>query len=143
MTAIGGVEVGDVFAFYGLLKRGAARASAHFDPAAAGDFEGPCWFRGDMFDLGGYPGVISGNGLCEGERWRVRDVSIVPDLDAFEDVTDDPATSLYQRVRIELLSSTGMSTGETAWIYRYNRSVAGLRRVTPGIWPVDAVGEGR
>ncbi|MDP3460251.1 MAG: gamma-glutamylcyclotransferase [Hyphomonas sp.] len=132
------VRSGDLFVFYGLLKQGAAGAPAALDLAGAGEFGAPCRFRGRMVDLGGFPGVVAGETLCHGVRWRVRDAGIVPAMDAFEDVTEDPATSLYRRVNVPLLDDSGAATGEEAWIYWYNRSVGGLPIVADGNWPLDA-----
>ena len=129
---------GDLFVFYGLLKQGAAGAPAALDLAGAGDFGARCRFRGRMVDLGGFPGVVAGEALCHGLRWRVRDAGIVQAMDAFEDVTEDPATSLYLRVKVPPLDDAGAATGETAWIYWYNRSVDGYEPVTDGNWPPDA-----
>lgn len=134
----GEVSPGDLFVFYGLLKQGAAGAPAALDLAAAGEFCGPCWFRGAMHDLGGFPGVVPGDTLCHGVRWRVRDAGIVPAMDEFEDVTDDPETSLYVRRQISLCDNGGAVTGEHAWIYWYNRSVEGHPWVADGNWPLDA-----
>jgi gamma-glutamylcyclotransferase (GGCT)/AIG2-like uncharacterized protein YtfP len=134
----GDVSPGDLFVFYGLLKQGAAGAPAALDLAGAGTFGAPCHFKGAMYDLGGFPGVVDGDGLCHGVRWQVRDAGVVPAMDAFEDVTDDPATSLYVRVRVGLFDAAGAPTGEQAWIYWYNRPVEGLPRVPDGNWPLDA-----
>lgn len=134
----GSVSPGDLFVFYGLLKQGASGAPAELNLASAGEFGPACRFRGAMHDLGGFPGVVAGRALCHGIRWRVRDAGIVPAMDEFEDVTDDPATSLYRRVRVALLDDAGTPTGEEAWIYWYNRSVDGLPEVTDGNWPLDA-----
>jgi len=132
------VSSGDLFVFYGLLKQGAAGAPQALDLAGAGEFGGACRFRGRMVDLGGFPGVVAGDTLCHGIRWRVSDAGIVPAMDAFEDVSDDTATSLYLRVRVPLLDDTGEATGEMAWIYWYNRSVDGFDAVADGNWPLDA-----
>jgi len=133
-----GVQGGDLFVFYGLLKRGAAGQPEVLDLAGAGAFGAPCGFRGQMVDLGGFPGVVAGHTLCHALRWRVSDTGIVPAMDAFEDVTEDPDTSLYVRVKVPLLDDAGAATGETAWIYWYNRSVDGYAHVADGNWPLDA-----
>ena len=132
------VKGGDLFVFYGLLKQGAAGQPSGLDLAGAGEFGAPCRFRGRMVDLGGFPGVVAGDALCHGIRWRLRDASIVPAMDEFEDVTDNPETSLYLRVKVPLLEDAGTATGETAWIYWYNRSVDGYAPVADGNWPLDA-----
>ncbi len=129
---------GDLFVFYGLLKQGAAGAPAALDLAGAGTFGTPCRFRGLMVDLGGFPGVVAGATLCHGLRWRLRDTEIVTEMDAFEDVTDDPSTSLYLRVKVPLLDDAGAGTDEDAWIYWFNRSVSGYAPVADGNWPLDS-----
>ena len=91
-----------------------------------------------MVDLGGFPGVVEGDDLCRGIRWELQDVSIVAPMDEFEDVTDDPATSLYIRKRIPLFDDSGNETGEQAWIYWYNQTVEGFPSVADGDWPLDA-----
>ncbi|MCA8891491.1 MAG: gamma-glutamylcyclotransferase [Hyphomonas sp.] len=132
------VQAGDLFVFYGLLKLGAAGQPADLPLGGAGAFGAPCRFRGRMVDLGGFPGVVAGDELCHGIRWKLDDVSIVDPMDDFEDVTDDPATSLYIRTRIPLCDDTGNETGETAWIYWYNKPVDGFSPVADGNWPLDA-----
>lgn len=133
----GDVQAGDLFIFYGLLKQGAAGAPGELGLDVAGAFLGPCRFRGQMFDLGGFPGVVAGEGLCQGVRWRVKDAGVVPAMDAFEDVTDDPATSLYLRRRVSVLDEAGAETGEEAWIYIYNQKTDGFPVIEDGNWPLD------
>lgn len=129
---------GDLFVFYGLLKRGAAGQPTDLPLSTAGEFGAPCRFRGRMVDLGGYPGVVEGHDLCHGLRWTLTDISIVAAMDEFEDVTDDPATSLYIRKRIMLCDDAGNETGEQAWIYWYNQPVGGRPTVPGGNWPLGA-----
>ena len=132
------VRAGDLFVFYGLLKQGAAGQPADLPLATAGAFGGPCRFRGRMVDLGGFPGVVDGDTLCYGVRWQISDPAIMPAMDAFEDVTDDPETSLYLRTQIPLLDNAASETGEMAWIYWYNKSIEGFSPVADGNWPLDA-----
>lgn len=131
------VEAGDVFVFYGLLKQGAAGAPDALGLEVAGEFLGPCHFRATMLDLGGFPGVVEGDTLCQGVRWRVKDAAVVPAMDEFEDVTDDPATSLYLRRKVPVLDAAGAATGEQAWIYIYNQKTDGFPVLEDGNWPLD------
>lgn len=131
------VQAGDLFIFYGLLKQGAAGAPNELGLDVAGEFLGPCRFRGSMLNLGGFPGVVAGDTLCHGVRWRVKDAGIIPAMDEFEDVTDDPATSLYLRRRVPVLDDTGAETGEHAWIYIYNQKTDGFTTLSDGNWPLD------
>lgn len=132
------VKAGDIFIFYGLLKQGAAGAPGELGLDVAGEFLGPCRFRGTMLDLGGFPGVVAGETLCHGVRWRVKDAGIIPAMDAFEDVTDDPATSLYLRQQVPVLDDAGAEMGEHAWIYIYNQKTDGILVIGDGNWPLSA-----
>ena len=132
------VKQGDLFVFYGLLKQGATGMPADLPLETSGRFLGPCRFRGRLLDLGGFPGVVDGEDLCHGVRYELADVSIIGAMDAFEDVTDDPATSLYLRVQVALCDDAGAETGETAWIYWYNQDVSACPAVPGGNWPLDA-----
>lgn len=133
----GDVRAGDIFIFCGLLKQGAEGAPGELGLDVAGAFLGPCLFRGQMFDLGGFPGVVAGETLCQGLRWRVKDAGVVPAMDAFEDVADDPATSLYLRAKVPVLDEAGAATGEEAWIYIYNQNTDGFPVIEDGNWPLD------
>jgi gamma-glutamylcyclotransferase (GGCT)/AIG2-like uncharacterized protein YtfP len=138
MTTNGPVSSGDLFVFYGLLKQGASGMPAHIDLEAAGTFGSPCWLRGVLYDLGGFPGVVAGEGLCQGIRYRMTDTSIIAALDEFEDVVPgDPARSLYERRKVALLDAGGAGTGEEAWIYWYIQPVTGFEQITDGNWPLE------
>lgn len=138
MSSPARVSSGDLFVFYGLLKQGASGQPASLPLATAGEFGSSCRFRGRMVDLGGFPGVVAGDDLCHGILWTVHDIAIVPEMDNFEDVTDDPVTSLYLRKRIAVCDDAGAETGEMAWIYWYNKDVSDCPAVTGGNWPLDA-----
>lgn len=131
---------GDLFIFYGLLRQEAVMASHIPGLDAAGQLIGSCRFAGTMFDAGGYPGIVEGNGMCHGLLWRITDVSVVPAMDAFEDVCDDPARSLYLRRRTDVLDEKGVRTGEVAWLYVYNQNTAGLVPVQGNEWPMNHEG---
>ena len=135
----GPVASGDLFIFYGLLKKGAAGMPAHIDLEAAGEFLGPARFRGALYHLDGYPGVVDGDTLCRGVRYRMDDVGVLEALDAFEAVLlEDVPGSEYVRRRIPLLNDAGRPTGEVAWIYWFNQSVDGYSQIETGDWPLDA-----
>ncbi|KCZ56056.1 gamma-glutamylcyclotransferase family protein [Hyphomonas chukchiensis] len=133
----GTVKKGDLFVFYGLLKQGAAGMPSDLPLEASGKFLGACRFRGRLLDLGGFPGVVDGEQLCHGVRYALDDISIIGAMDAFEDVTDDPDTSLYTRQKIPLLDDQGAPTGEQAWIYWYNQPAEGFTDIPDGNWPLD------
>lgn len=132
------VVAGDLFVFYGLLKQGAAGAPEDLDLAGHGTFLGPCCFKGRMLDLGGFPGVVDGQNMCHGVRYRIDNTAIVPAMDDFEDVTDDVETSLYVRRRVPIFTQDGVETNRTAWIYWYNQADKGYPILLDGNWPLDA-----
>ncbi len=132
------VTSGDLFVFYGLLKQGAKGMPADLPLEASGTFLGPCRFKGRLLDLGGFPGAVDGANLCHGVRYELSDVSLLATMDAFEDVTDDPATSLYVRKKIPLLDDDAAPTGDEAWIYWYNQPTSGFEEISDGNWPLDA-----
>jgi gamma-glutamylcyclotransferase (GGCT)/AIG2-like uncharacterized protein YtfP len=131
------VRSGDLFVFYGLLKDGAAGGPGHITLAEAGDWVGPCHFRGRMYELNGFPGVVADEGLCYGELWRIRDTGVVEAMDEYEDVTDNPETSLYVRRRVPLLDAAGSPTGAHGWIYIYNQSTDGCSIIEDGKWSLE------
>ena len=139
MRTNGPVTSGDLFIFYGLLKQGASGMPANIDLEAAGEFLGACRFRGRLYNLGSFPGIVEGDTLCHGVRYRLDDTSLIEALDAFEDVLpDDPDASLYKRIKASVLDDQGDTTGETAWIYWFNQSVESYTEIPDGNWPLDA-----
>lgn len=137
MTTTGKVYPGDLFVFYGLLKQGAAGAPKHIDLEKCGTFKGACAFQGRMLDVGGYPGVVEGQNLAQGQRYQIDDVSIVPALDKFEDVTNDSKTSLYIRKKVALFTTAGVETNRMAWVYWYNQADKGFPIIMDGSWPLE------
>ncbi|MFC4724061.1 gamma-glutamylcyclotransferase [Glycocaulis abyssi] len=123
------VKAGDAFAVYGLLRKGAS-GFAEFGLEAAFRPLGPCCIPGVIHDLGGYPGLVAGEGAVIGELFEVADPSVIPRLDAFEDYDPQaPDRSRYLRQRIRLLSPDA-----DAWVYVWNRPVTGFARVESGDW---------
>ncbi len=131
------VRPGDMFIFYGLLKQGAAGGPQHIPLAESGRWLAPCTFRGRMYDAGGFPAAVEGDGLCQGVTYRIDEVGIVAAMDEYEDVTDDPKTSLYLRRRVPMLDAAGSPTGEEAWIYLYNQATDGLPAIEDGNWSLE------
>lgn len=131
------VSSGDHFIFYGLLKQGAAGAPAHLDFGRHGEFLGPCRFKGRMFDLGGFPGVVPGDGICHGMLYRLDTARLAGEMDAFEDIrADDPGRSLYRREKTDLIDTSGQPDGK-AWIYIYNQKTDGYPVLEDGNWPLE------
>lgn len=132
------VSSGDLFIFYGLLKQGAAGAPAHLDFPRHGEFLGPCRFRGRMHDLGGYPGVVPGDGTCHGVLYRLDAARLARQMDEFEDIRpDDPKGSLYRREKTDILEESGQPAGTQAWVYIYNQKADGYPVLEDGNWPLE------
>ena len=135
----GPVGAGDLFVFYGLLKQGAAGMPDHIDLDAGGEFLRDVSLRGDLYDLGGYPGIIDGDGLVKGILYRLDNAALAVPLDEFEDVVPgENDASLYLRVKREVCDHNGQRTGETAWVYWYNQPIDGYQKIVNGNWPLDA-----
>ena len=132
-----GVSSGDLFFFYGLLKQGANGGPKHINLEAGGAFLGTAFVRGDLYDVGGYPGIVEGNSLVKGVLYRIHDLSLVPRLDEFEDVIeDDEAASLYLRKKRPVVTENAQTTSQTAWVYWFNQAVQEHRKISNGEWPL-------
>lgn len=129
---------GDVLAAYGLLRPSAGRLAA-LGLGRALAAMGPCRIPGRLLDMGAYPALIMDEGAVAGELLRVLDPAAGPRLDAFEEFdADDPARSLYRRVRVRLLNPP-----REAWVYVWNRPPRGEPRVVSGDWMIHARGRAR
>lgn len=123
------VQAGDAFAVYGLLRKGASGFDG-FGLERAFRAIGPCRIPGVMYDLGGHPGLVAGEGGVVGELFEVADPSVVAKLDAFEDYYPHaPERSRYLRRQIMLLTPA-----RKAWVYVWNQPVEGYARVDTGDW---------
>lgn len=129
----------DHVAFYGTLMRSyAAHIGASCRPGVTGHtdalaFLGRCQIQGLLVDLGAFPGLVacdSPNAVAVGELYRVADRRVFDALDRYEGYrADDPAGSLYVRIRTRLLEPD-----IEAWVYVYNRAAAGAAPVLHGDW---------
>ncbi len=92
---------------------------------------GAAAMRGALYSLGAYPGLVpGGRGLVHGELYRVLDPRVFAPLDRYEDFwPDDPAASLFRRVRAPL-----SGRADTAWVYVYNRETGRARPIPSGRW---------
>ena len=116
-------------AFYGSLMAGFGRLpNLGFEKSLR--LVGPCQIRGQLVDLGAYPGLIPGSGTVEAELYEVVDDGVLERLDAFEGYDPrDPMGSLYLRKQIRLANPP-----QDAWVFVYNRSVKGRPVVEAGSW---------
>ncbi|MFW6300840.1 MAG: gamma-glutamylcyclotransferase family protein [Oceanicaulis sp.] len=127
--AAGAVRAGDLIAVYGLLRAGEV-GFEQFGLAHAFRDAGPCVLKGELFDLGRYPGLVQGEGRVIGELFEVLDPSVMARLDAWEDYwPDDPARSRYERRKLRLLKPQ-----TEAWVYVWILGLDGARRIESGDW---------
>ncbi|MEG3110416.1 MULTISPECIES: gamma-glutamylcyclotransferase [Pantoea] len=75
----------------------------------------------ELYSLGHYPGVIQGNGTVHCEVYRI-DASTLGELDALRTKGGEYKRHLMQ------------TPFGSAWLYVYQRSVAGRQRITSGDW---------
>lgn len=119
---------------YGTLLRGMSRANA----MANSMFLGHAETRGDLYDLGHYPGLVDGVGLVLGELHEV-DARTLAKLDVIEGYDPDiPEQSLYRReTRVVTCLNDGRAT--EAEVYLYNEEVAASPRLCHGDYRGHAV----
>ncbi|MFP4520257.1 MAG: gamma-glutamylcyclotransferase [Oceanicaulis sp.] len=128
--AAGAVRAGDLIAVYGLLRAG-EMGFEQFGLAHAFRDAGPCVLKGELFDLGRYPGLVQGEGRVIGELFEVLDPSVMARLDAWEDYwPDDPARSRYERRQTALIEPAGRN----AWVYVWALGLQGATRIESGDW---------
>ncbi|MBM7343279.1 gamma-glutamylcyclotransferase (GGCT)/AIG2-like uncharacterized protein YtfP [Pantoea coffeiphila] len=82
----------------------------------------------ELYSLGHYPGVVPGEGQVYCEVYRI-DASTLGELDALRETGGE-----YKR---ELLQTPYGS----AWLYVYQRSVSGRKRIVSGDWLQREAGE--
>ncbi len=117
--------------FYGSLMRGLG-ATLRLGIDQRLRFVGPCTVAGELYDLGDWPGLRTGNGRVVGEIHALLDDEVLGILDGFEDYdAKRPRESMYLRERVPLLDSGG---GETAWTYVYNQVPDAIARIPHGDW---------
>jgi len=123
------VRAGDAFAVYGLLRAGES-GFAQFGLEHAFAPLGPCVLPGQLYDLGAYPGLVDAPGEVIGELFEVRDASVMPKVDAFEDYwPEDRARSRYERRKVRLIEPD-----RDAWVYIWILGVKDARLIESGDW---------
>lgn len=128
-----------LLATYGTLMRSFGRHE-HLGIESQLAFVGPCQWEGGLYDLGSYPGAVSGEGTVHGELFRLRDPEVWTVLDRYEGY--DPnrgGQSLFVRRRTPLEKPSG----HTAWVYWYNGDPSGRPQVPSGDWEAYLESEAR
>ena len=81
--------------------------------------DGPATVRGQLFDLGDYPGLVDGHGIVHGDLLLVETTAHLTSLDAYEEC--DGPCPLYRRETTTACRPDGQRV--TVWVYRYCRSL--------------------
>ena len=112
---------------YGTLLNGMSR----FDALLGADFLGLAFARGDLYDLGDFPGMVAGNGRVYGELYEIDD-GILSELDQIEGYfpgREDHCT--YLRKEIDVFSMKNGQPVKT-YAYFYNRDLSKARKIECG-----------
>jgi gamma-glutamylcyclotransferase (GGCT)/AIG2-like uncharacterized protein YtfP len=117
---------------YGTLKKGFENPFAE-KVHLASDFEGEGFFNGRLYLISWYPGAVYDKAetrKVHGEVYRLNDTEILKELDEYEDVFEDEASSLYLRKAVIITMGNGSEI--PCWTYLYNQSVDGLPLISNG-----------
>jgi len=119
-------------ALYGTLRRGEPGYRS-LGLAEKLRFVSGCRIRGEIVDLGAYPGLIEGDGVVVGELNEIALEATLAELDAFEEFdAERPGDSLFVRRRVMLLRPEA-----GAFVYCLNtalKPVDPLRIIPSGDW---------
>lgn len=95
---------------YGTLMEGESNHSVM--QRASGELIGSTAINGfNMYHLGGFPGVLEGDGTIQVEVYEVQDMAPLDRLEGY--YKDMPERGLYDRMEVE-------TEFGKAWIYTYN-----------------------
>jgi gamma-glutamylcyclotransferase (GGCT)/AIG2-like uncharacterized protein YtfP len=124
------VKPGDLIAAYGLLRAGQS-GFVKFNLSDAFKLISPCEIYGQMFDMGGFPGLFTGNSRIIGDIYRITNVSVISKLDEFEDFwPQSPERCRYQRRRTILATPNNTE----AWVYHCLLPNQDHKNVPDGDW---------
>jgi gamma-glutamylcyclotransferase (GGCT)/AIG2-like uncharacterized protein YtfP len=113
-------------AFYGTLLT-VHGAQDHLGIRERCRFVGTCTLSGLLFDLGGYPALVEGDGRVYAEVFDIDDETLWV-VDAFEGFDpDDPDAGDYVRVPTHPLDGAG-----EVWVYRYTGDLDDAERIESG-----------
>ena len=97
--------------------------------------------RGMLYDLGSYPGLVSGSGAVQAELYELTDPEVLELIDAYEGFQPgDPGGSLFVRRAVRVPRYTSGPEAKwfegslDAWIYYYNGPVEGRTLIARGSW---------
>ena len=111
--------------FYGTLQHD-GQTAVHEDIKRKLKYVERCVFKGELYDLGRYPGLKRGDTVIHGELYKILDTSILSILDNYE-ATDNENEELPG-------FSRALADGIAAWVYYYDGPVTEDTRITSGVW---------
>jgi gamma-glutamylcyclotransferase (GGCT)/AIG2-like uncharacterized protein YtfP len=118
---------------YGSLRR--TTSGVHQYLASDAEYVAEGSMQGRLYEINGYPGAIETADLNErvfGELYRVRAMSmLLARLDAYEE-SDATFPQPHEYVRKVLPVKLCDGDSVMAWVYVFNRSIAGLRHIISG-----------
>lgn len=122
------VDAPELLFVYGSLRRGEPMFDA-LGLERALEYVSEGTFRGDLYDLGDYPGAVAADGVVKGEVYRIKDATILDALDRYEEFDpDNPGNSLFVRQLIQVPEAGA------AWTYLYNGDRKDGRHIPSGHW---------
>jgi len=89
--------------------------------------------RGQLYDLGEFPGMVHGEGTIVGELYDVLDCSVLASLDDYEGFA--PATPTKSDYMRQIVRLEDQDSPVDCWIYVYNKRVSDQPLVSHGDWP--------
>lgn len=119
---------------YGSLREGLQHPFRRILDSGA-EHLGEARFQGILYDIDWYPGAVPSDQPGDhvvGDLYRLTSpAAVLARLDAYERCAPaDPPPTLFRRERVDVWRADGLR--RAAWLYLYNRSVAGLRRIRSG-----------
>ena len=98
---------------------------------------GPASIVGQLYDLGRYPVLVINGGMTDRVHGELIEISApaitFPWLDAYEGIGRNASgADEYQRVEQSVEQAAGGAM--TAWVYVYQKPIAGLPRIQSGRW---------
>ncbi len=117
---------------YGSLITGeSAHSSLNLDKALR--LIGERKIKGQLYDLGEYPGLVLGEGEVQAELYLVVDKSSILKLDEYEEYDrHKKEKSLFWRTTMRVPLNSKVTVD--AWIYFYNQSIEDKAQIISGSW---------
>ena len=101
---------------YGTLRTGDCR---HGVPSFVEMVAPEAYIDGfDMLDLGGFPGLVAGEGRVRGEIHEYEHLEVLDRIEGYS--AQNPEMGLYNRVQVPVFNDEGGVICDDAWVYVFN-----------------------